>query len=249
MAGLPPAAAGRWFIDGGASLMDRSHILIVDDDPDIREVLRLLLDSRGYQVSCAGDGQSAIDFIAGHRDVDLIILDILMPGLSGTEACGELRALTNAPILFLTAKTNESDRLEAYSSGGDDYLSKPFSQAVLLAKVASLLRRYTQYKGKAETGLSVSGLTLDLNRHSATKDGLVLDLTDKEYSILEYLVQHRGSVVSAQELYENVWGEKYLPSSTNTVMVHILNLRKKVETDASSPKIIRTIWGKGYQID
>lgn len=234
---------------GGAQMNDRSHILIVDDEPDIRDVLSLLLTTRGYDVSCAADGSSAIDYIRSHAEIDLIILDIMMPGISGIDTCSAIRSLSKVPILFLTAKTAEKDTLEAYGSGGDDFLGKPFSQAVLLAKVSTLLRRYKEYKGKPETGLSASSIVLDQTQHTASKEGTALDLTDKEYSILEYLILHRGSVVSAQELYESVWGEKYLPSSTNTVMVHILNLRKKVEADASSPKIIRTVWGKGYQID
>lgn len=228
---------------------EASRILIVDDEPDIRDVLRLLLEPRGYAVSEAYDGAMALELIRSRLDIDLIILDVMMPGMSGIDACAEIRKYSNAPILFLTAKTGEDTNLDAYRSGGDDFLGKPFSQAVLLAKVSSLLRRYKQYKGKSDLPLSFSSLTLDPQRHSVTNDGHVLELTDKEYSILEYLLQHRGSVVSAQELYENVWKEKYLPSSTNTVMVHILNLRKKIEHDASAPKLIRTVWGKGYQID
>ena len=230
-------------------MYDGSHILVVDDEPDIRDVLRLLLERHGYIVSEASDGTDAVNFTAMHSDLDLIILDVMMPGLSGTEACNAIRAYSNAPILFLTAKTSEADRLDAYRSGGDDFLSKPFSQAVLLAKVESLLRRYKLYRGKPDMGMTVSSLAVDLTHRRVTREGAPLELTDKEYSILEYLLRRRGSVVSAQELYEQVWQEKYLPSSTNTVMVHILNLRKKVEDDASSPKIIRTVWGKGYQID
>ena len=230
-------------------MYDGSHILVVDDEPDIRDVLRLLLEREGYTVSEAGDGAGAVNFVAAHPDLDLIILDVMMSGISGFEACDAIRAYSNAPILFLTAKTNEDDRIAAYRSGGDDFLGKPFSQAVLLAKVESLLRRYKQYRGKPDTGMTVSSLAVDLTRRRVTREGSPVDLTDKEYSILEYLLRRRGSVVSAQELYEQVWREKYLPSSTNTVMVHILNLRKKVEDDASSPKIIRTVWGKGYQID
>ena len=230
-------------------MYDDSHILVVDDEPDIRDVLRLLLERQGYTVSEAEDGAGAVNFVATHPGLDLIILDVMMPGISGFDACDAIRAYSNAPVLFLTAKTNEDDRIEAYRSGGDDFLGKPFSQAVLLAKVESLLRRYKQYRGKPDTGMTVSSLAVDLARRSVTREGSPVELTDKEYSILEYLLRRRGSVVSAQELYEQVWREKYLPSSTNTVMVHILNLRKKVEDDASSPKIIRTVWGKGYQID
>lgn len=231
------------------TLYEGSHILVVDDEPDIRDVLRLLLERQGYTVSEAGDGAGAVNFVAAHPDLDLIILDVMMPGISGIEACDAIRACSNAPVLFLTAKTNEDDRLAAYRSGGDDFLGKPFSQAVLLAKVESLLRRYKQYRGKPDAGMTAYSLAVDLTHRSVMREGSPLELTDKEYSILEYLLRRRGNVVSSQELYEQVWREKYMPSSTNTVMVHILNLRKKVEDDASSPKIIRTVWGKGYQID
>ena len=230
-------------------MTENAKILIVDDDPDIRNVLTLLLENQGCITLAAASGFEALELIAARPDIDLIILDIMMPEMDGIEVCGSIRKTCNAPILFLTARTGENDRLEAYASGGDDFLEKPFSQALLLAKVTSLLRRYTEYRGKPEQCLAAAGITLDTASHAAYRSGAALDLTDKEYNILEYLIVHRGSVVSVQELYENVWEEKYLPSSTNTVMVHILNLRKKIETDASNPKIIRTVWGKGYQVD
>jgi two-component system OmpR family response regulator len=227
--------------------MDNSAaILIVDDDPGIRTVVRLLLESRGYEVLDAGSGASAVAVIGGRPDIDLIILDIMMPGMDGIEACGELRKTTNAPVLFLTAKTQERDKLEAYSNGGDDFLGKPFSQAELIAKVQSLLRRYIVYRGKSA---SRTGIEIDTAARCAVKNGYTIELTELEVNILDYLLSHRGAVVSVRELYENVWGEKFLSSSTNTVMVHILNLRKKIEDDAANPKIIRTVWGKGYQID
>jgi two-component system, OmpR family, response regulator len=227
--------------------MDNSAaILIVDDDPGIRTVVRLLLESRGYEVLDADSGASAVAVIGGRPDIDLIILDIMMPGMDGIEACGELRKTTNAPVLFLTAKTQERDKLEAYSNGGDDFLGKPFSQAELIAKVQSLLRRYIVYRGKSA---SRTGIEIDTAARCAVKNGYTIELTELEVNILDYLLSHRGAVVSVRELYENVWGEKFLSSSTNTVMVHILNLRKKIEDDAANPKIIRTVWGKGYQID
>ena len=126
------------------------HILAVDDEQDIREIVRILLESKGYSVDCAANGAEAIGYVKAHPEVDLIILDIMMPGLSGVEACREIRRFSAAPILFLTAKTMESDKDEAYTSGGDDYLGKPFSQAELLMKVNSLLRRYRVYQGKPQ---------------------------------------------------------------------------------------------------
>ncbi len=229
-------------------MADTSHILIVDDDPDIRKVLFFLLKDN-YFVEEAADGAAAVEYIAAHPETDLVVLDVMMPGMSGYEACGKIRALSNAPILFLTAKSAEADMISAYGSGGDDFLSKPFSQGEFLAKVNSLLRRYKEYRGKPAEALTIDGLEVDLETHSVKSSGKDVTLTDTEYAILEYLLKNRGSTVTAAELYESVWKERFLPGSGNTVMVHVLNLRRKIEETPSSPKIIRTVWGKGYQID
>ena len=229
-------------------MIEQSHILIVDDDPDIRKVLEILLKEK-YFVSQAADGPSAIACLRANPQIDLVILDVMMPGMSGYDVCAELRKLSNVPILFLTARTAEDDRLTAYSSGGDDFLSKPFSPGELTAKVVSLLRRYREYRGKPDIGLSLGELEVDLASRSVKRLGVPVALTDTEYSILEYMLKNRGRTVTASELYEAVWKEKFLAGSGNTVMVHVLNLRRKIEETPSSPKIIRTVWGKGYQID
>lgn len=229
-------------------MADTSHILIVDDDPDIRKVLFFLLKDN-YFVEEAADGAAAVEYIAAHPETDLVVLDVMMPGMSGYEACGKIRALSNAPILFLTAKSAEAGMISAYGSGGDDFLSKPFSQGEFLAKVNSLLRRYKEYRGKPAEALTIDGLEVDLETHSVKCSGKDVTLTDTEYAILEYLLKNRGSTVTAAELYESVWKERFLPGSGNTVMVHVLNLRRKIEETPSAPKIIRTVWGKGYQID
>lgn len=229
-------------------MADTSHILIVDDDPDIRKVLFFLLKDN-YFVEEAADGAAAVEYIAAHPETDLVVLDVMMPGMSGYEACGKIRALSNAPILFLTAKSADADMISAYGSGGDDFLSKPFSQGEFLAKVNSLLRRYKEYRGKPAEALTIDGLEVDLETHSVKSSGKDVTLTDTEYAILEYLLKNRGSTVTAAELYESVWKERFLPGSGNTVMVHVLNLRRKIEETPSAPKIIRTVWGKGYQID
>lgn len=229
-------------------MADTSHILIVDDDPDIRKVLFFLLKDN-YFVEEAADGAAAVEYIAAHPETDLVVLDVMMLGMSGYEACGKIRALSNAPILFLTAKSAEADMISAYGSGGDDFLSKPFSQGEFLAKVNSLLRRYKEYRGKPAEALTIDGLEVDLETHSVKSSGKDVTLTDTEYAILEYLLKNRGSTVSVAELYESVWKERFLPGSGNTVMVHVLNLRRKIEETPSAPKIIRTVWGKGYQID
>ncbi len=230
-------------------MSDVTKILIVDDDPDIRNVLNLLLRQE-YETAEAVCGVDAIAFMKDHPDTDLVILDVMMPEMDGIETCEKLREFSNVPILFLTAKSAEKDRLSAYQSGGDDFLSKPFSQPELLAKVKSLLRRYQQYRGKpAASVLNFGNLEVDLNTRMVHNAGETVPLTDTEYSILECLVKNRGRTVTTQELYETVWNEKFLPGSGNTIMVHVLNLRRKIEEVPSSPKIIRTVWGRGYQVD
>ena len=212
------------------------RILVVDDEPDIRQLLRILLENRSYQVAEASSGEEAVRRLRTDPAYDLVVMDIMMPGMDGVEACRSIRSFSTAPILFLSA----------YASGGDDFLPKPFSQSELLMKVDSLLRRYRVYKGKREEVLDAS-LHLDEDRRCAVKNGRVVELTSKEYDILQYFFLHRGKVLDVRSVYEGAWGEKYMPTSTNTVMVHILNLRKKLEEDPTNPKLIRTIWGKGYQ--
>ena len=228
---------------------DSIRILVVDDEADIRRIIRILLESRGYRVLEAPNGRLAVETIRKEPDVDLILLDIMMPELSGIEASREIRSISSVPILFLTARTQEQDKLEAYSSGGDDYLAKPFSHGELLMKVDSLLRRYRVYKGKVTGKQLKSDVVLDEENRRILRGGEALELTETEYSILQFLADHRGSVVSVAQIYEGVWHEKYMPASNNTVMVHIVNLRKKLEDDPANPRLIRTIWGKGYQID
>ena len=234
-------------------MADRIHILAVDDEQDIREILRILLESKGHLVACAASGAEAISYMEQHPETDLVIMDIMMPGLSGVEACAEIRKRSAAPILFLTAKTLESDKAEAYDAGGDDYLDKPFSQAELLMKVESLVRRYRIYRGKPKVQpapmKASKRLVLCEEKGYVLRDGEVIPLTNKEIEILRFFLDNPGRIIDARMLYEGVWRDKYLPSATNTVMVHILNLRKKLENDYTNPTLIRTVWGKGYQLD
>ena len=230
-------------------MSDTTKILIVDDDPDIRNVLNLLL-RRDYATAEAANGMDAVEYMQNHRDTDLVILDVMMPGMDGIETCEKIRSFSNVPILFLTAKSAEKDRLAAYRSGGDDFLSKPFSRPELLAKVNSLLRRYVLYRGKpAPSTYTFGTLEVDMKNRMVYNAGVTVPVTETEYAILECLLKNRGMVVTTQEPYETIWNEKFLPGSGNTIMVHVLNLRRKIEEDPSSPKIVRTAWGKGYQID
>lgn len=233
--------------------MEQNKILIVDDDPNIREVLSVLLGSEGYLVEQAEDGSSALEKVYRDKNIDLVILDIMMPGMDGVEVCGKIREKSKVPVLFLTAKSQDQDKVEAYTEGGDDYLVKPFSQTELLMKVKSLLRRYLEYQGDKPVSSSkktIGGnISIDAKTRTAVRDGKKIALTDKEYDILCYFMDHAGEVVGNKDLYEGVWGEKYLPSAANTIMVHVLNLRKKLEEDINSPKIIKTVWGKGYKLE
>lgn len=231
--------------------MTRATILIVDDDPEILELLEMLLTGDGYAVLQAADGEEALAKI--NPDVDLIVLDVMMPGMSGYKVCNEIREQYNTPVLFLTAKSMDTDLTMGFSSGGDDYLSKPFSNAELLARVKALIRRYHVYRGK-ETPLQSEYLSagpLRINRvfNEVFKDGQEKSLTELEYQMLRLMLLHRGKIFSAQNLYESVWQEPYLSTSANTVMVHIRKLRAKLEDDPQNPQLIKTVWGKGYRVE
>ena len=227
-------------------------IMIVEDDPDIRDGVRILLSGEGYHIIEAENGTRALEVF--RPEVDLVILDIMMPGMSGLRVCEELRKLSTVPILFLTAKSQESDKLLGLTAGGDDYLPKPFSFAELSARVKALLRRYCVYQGKGQTPARAENLTLcshgvklalDCNR--AWVEGEEIDLTETEYKILRLLMQSPQRIFPVQVIYETVWGEPYFYVSNGTVMVHIRNLRMKVEHNPQNPQRICTVWGKGYR--
>lgn len=233
--------------------MVNNKILIADDNPEIREVLNVLLSSEGYDVIEAKDGQEAIELISS--EIDLYILDIMMPVINGYQACIEIRKKSNAPILFLTAKSQESDKTLGFSSGGDDYLSKPFSYNELTTRVKALLRRYYIYQGKVnndestENKITYNNIVIDPNNEIVFLNNEQIELTYIEYQILYLLLSNRKHIYLTQALYENIWNEPYYYSANNTIMVHIRNLRKKIETDPQNPKVIKTIWGKGYRCD
>ena len=232
--------------------MDNSDIkiLVVDDESDIRKIVRLLLQKKGYSVLEAQNGAAAVE-LCREGGVDLVIMDIMMPKMSGIDATAKIREFSMLPILFLTAKALDRDKESAYLSGGDDYLVKPFSSAELLLKTESLLRRYMVYKGKEDSAEYVhltGGVDVNLKERSVMKNGADPYLREKESEIFFFLLEHRGEVVEADVIYESVWGEKAMPSSANNVMVNMLGLRKKLEDDPSKPKLIKTVWGKGYQL-
>lgn len=227
-----------------------AKILVVDDDLEIRELLRLLLESDGYSVEEAADGAVALTRLDAHTD--LVILDVMMPEMSGYSVCSKIRETSNVPVLFLTAKGMDSDLTTGFSSGGDDYLTKPFSSAELLARVKGLLRRYHVYKGKSAEDEDEYLLHADIRLHPRFNEAFVreqeVNLTEIEYQLLRLMLQHTGKIFSAQNLYESVWNEPYYAISANTIMVHIKKLRAKVEEDPQNPTLIKTVWGKGYRV-
>ncbi len=233
-----------------------TQILIVDDNPEIREIITILLNAEGFQVAGAQDGTAALELLS-EQIFDLIILDVMMPNLNGYQTCVKIREQTNAPILFLSARTADSDKTLGFSSGGDDYLAKPFSYSELVSRVKALLRRYQVYQGKSadtppaqeQTTLSVRQLTIHTDSALVLVNDIPIELTDTEYALLLLLAAHPKQIFSAEHLYEAVWKEPYYHGAANTVMVHIRNLRKKIETDPKNPSLIKTVWGRGYRCD
>lgn len=229
----------------------RQNILIVDDDPEIREVVRLLLTGEGYGVTEAADGAEAL--AAMREDIDLVILDVMMPQLSGLSVCEQLRRRYAVPILFLTAKSQDSDKTVGFSAGADDYLGKPFSCSELISRVKALLRRYCVYGAKTAKAdgdvLVIGELAIRPAEGRVTVLGSEVALTDIEYRILLLLATNRKRIYSVQNIYENVWNEPYFYSSNNTVMVHIRNLRRKLAEKGLTGELVKTCWGKGYRIE
>ncbi|MDD6673923.1 MAG: response regulator transcription factor [Eubacteriales bacterium] len=219
--------------------MNKTKILVADDDRSICTLIKLILEKEGFEVSCLFDGESVVNEIAAGGKYDLIILDIMMPEMLGTNAAKKIKDICDTPIIFITAPSSDEDKIEAYDSGADDYLCKPFSSVELVLRVKAVLKRTkTEYKEEIEFLHSEKSVVIQGNK---------IILTDTELRLLEFLYNNKGSVMSIKDIYEAVWEEKYLPNSNNTVMVFMLGLRKKIEEDYANPKHIITIWGKGYK--
>lgn len=227
---------------------DAVKILIADDAKDIRELLQLMLEDAGYQVVTAVNGKEAVDKI--DDSISLVILDVMMPKISGIDACARIRTITDIPVLFLTAKSAESDLVEGFEAGGDDYLTKPFSSTELLLRVKALLKRpHMNVADKDETSkIVIQDIVLDKDLRQVIRDGKEIPLTEIEYRILLLLASNRNRIFTAKEIYENVWQEAFMPNSTNTVMVHIRNIRKKLGDTGPSPKYLHNSWGRGYRV-
>lgn len=233
--------------------MKKSNIMIVEDDSDIREGVRILLEGEGFAVEEADNGHECLRRLTG--ETDLVILDVMMPGISGIKTCEEIRKVSKIPILFLTAKTKESDKLLGFMAGGDDYLVKPFSYSELLARVKALLRRRQVYDRVEETvredeeWLERKDIRISAKNNEVFLRGEEVELTEMEYKLLLIMMKNPGKIFSVQNLYENIWEEPFLYSSGNTVMVHIRRLRLKIEQNPQKPRIIQTVWGKGYRFE
>ena len=236
--------------------MKEYSILIIEDDEDIREGIRILFSGENYRITEAGSGEEGLRLFSG--DIDLAILDIMMPGISGLKTCEEIRRISNVPVLFLTAKSQESDKLIGFMAGGDDYLVKPFTYSELLARTKALLRRYTVYKGKdtpeqticEEAGyIARKTLKVSTTYNEVFRDGRKIELSEIEYRMLLLMMKNPGRIFSTKNLYESVWNEPYFYISNNTVMVHIRKLRMKIENDPKNPEYIHTVWGKGYRFN
>ena len=232
-----------------------TRILLIEDDADIREGVRLLLSAEGYEMIEADCGAKGLELL--DESIDLVILDVMMPGISGIKTCEEIRKVSYVPVLFLTAKSSETDKVMGLMAGGDDYIIKPFSYAELLGRVKALLRRYHVYSGKKtveetaaeQTIIQVGDIKINELMKGVWKNNRPIRVTEIEYKILLLLMKHPGKVFSAQQVYESVWKEPYLYASNSTIMVHIRNLRIKIENVPESPEHIKTVWGKGYRFE
>ncbi len=226
--------------------MDNYKILIIEDEEKIRDSLQEMLQENGYNVTAAIDGQDGLKKFT--NDMDVVILDVMMPGVSGYDVCRKLRDISTVPILFLTAKSQVEDEIEGLSIGGDDYIVKPFTFADLNARLHAVIRRHQIYDNRSHLGCLVSGeLKVDQEKCQVWKNGNEVELTDTEYHLLVYMMKNKEKIISTPLLYEEVWKEKYLSSANNTVMVHMRRLRKKVEDDPNHPRYLLTVWGKGYR--
>ncbi len=232
-------------------MAESQTILIADDAKDIREVLRIMLEDAGFHTILAHNGEEAVEQF--NQDVDLVILDIMMPKCNGIDACERLREKAEVPILFLTAKSAESDMIEGFEAGGDDYLTKPFSCTELLLRVKALLKRphmgdspLPEHENKGR--ILIQDIILDTELQQVIRDGKEIPLTEIEYRILQLLATNRNHIFTAKEIYEQAWEESYMPNSTNTVMVHIRNIRKKLGDTGPNAKYLHNIWGRGYRI-
>ena len=232
--------------------MEMNHVLIVEDDKEIREGVEIYLKSQGYAVFQAADGVEGLEVIE-KEEIHLAIVDVMMPRMDGIQMTVKLREKYDFPVIFLSAKSEEVDKIMGLNMGADDYVTKPFTPLELLASVNSQLRRYRRFmeklgdKEKTQNIHVIGGLELDEERVEVRVDGKLVKVTPMEYKILLLLMKNPGRVFSADEIYERVWNERAV--NTDTIMVHVRNIREKIEINPKEPKYLKVVWGVGYKIE
>ncbi|MCM3630779.1 response regulator transcription factor [Paenibacillus glycanilyticus] len=226
-----------------------STILMVDDEAEILKLMSLYLKNEGYKYLQASNGLEALEILE-KQPIDLVILDLMMPKMDGIEACMRIREKNHIPIIMLSAKSQDIDKISGLSVGADDYVTKPFSPLELLARIKSQLRRMNHFKtGPSNTNeIHIDNIVINIASHTVTVDQKEIKLTPREFSLLRFLAVNRGNVLSMEQIYEEVWNEPFMESK-NSVMVHIRKLREKIESDPREPRIIKTVWGIGYKIE
>lgn len=227
------------------------HILVVDDDQEIRKLIQIYLENDGYVCHLASDGEEALKLVKT-EPIELMVLDVMMPKIDGLQVCREVRLEKNIPIIMLSAKSEDIDKIYGLTSGADDYMTKPFSPLELIARIKSQLRRFkvlnaTGVTTQSSSEISIDGLYINTSTHEVKVNGNEVKLTPREFSILLLLAKNKGIVFSTDKIYESVWGED--PFETrNTVMVHIRKIREKIEENPREPLHVKTVWGVGYKI-
>ncbi|MFE5678424.1 response regulator transcription factor [Streptomyces erythrochromogenes] len=244
------AGAGAGTSVSGGTAGAAGRVLVVDDDPTVSEIVAGYLERAGFAVHRADDGPSALEAATRHRP-DLVVLDLMLPGMDGLEVCRRLRAhgagTPHLPVVMLTARGDEEDRFLGLEVGADDYVTKPFSPRELVLRVRSVLRRASAAVPAGGPLLSAAGLTVDPVARRATRDGIELALTLREFDLLAYFLRHVGQVCERERLMREVWGWDF--GDLSTVTVHVRRLRSKIEKDPADPQVIRTVWGAGYRFD
>ncbi|HHX77911.1 MAG TPA: response regulator transcription factor [Firmicutes bacterium] len=220
-------------------------ILVVDDEKTLVKALKYNLEKEGYQVSAAYDGEEALAAVEANPP-DLIVLDLMLPKLDGFEVCRRIRKTLDTPIIMLTAKTEDIDKILGLELGADDYMTKPFNPRELIARIKALFRRFPGSQDKEKRLVEHSGIKVDLFRHKVWLKGEEIDLTSKEFSLLSLLISNPGRVYSREQLLKQVWGYDYY-GDARTVDVHIRHLREKIEEDPGNPRLVLTVWGSGYK--
>ena len=229
--------------DNGGDKMDALKILVVDDESRMRKLVKDFLTKKNFQVLEAGDGEEAMDIFYEEKDIALIILDVMMPKMDGWEVCREIRKNSKVPIIMLTARSDERDELLGFDLGVDEYISKPFSPKILVARVEAILRRTGQ--GSAEDVLSAGGIVIDKAAHLATVDGKTMDLSFKEFELLTYFLENEGIALSREKILNSVWNYDYF-GDARTIDTHVKKLRSKM---GDKGEYIKTVWGMGYKFE